>query len=204
MNVGRKIFAKPWLTIGAPDNKDDIPFGPTSQKQLAFSLFLAVITMLFVLLGAAYYMRMELPDWTPLSEPRILWFNTLGLILSSITFQWARISVDRGNVDAVFVLLVLAGVTAFAFVLGQLLAWYEYVAGGYLVASTPAASFFYLLTALHGLHLVGGLVVWLLTIASMWGGASLGDVRLRIELCAVYWHFLLLVWIVMFGLLLST
>jgi len=73
------------------------------------------------------------------------------------------------------------------------------------MTSGPASAFFYVLTALHGLHLLGGLGVWLKTMTRMRTRAvELIDVRLSIELCTVYWHFLLLVWLAMFALLLST
>ena len=70
---------------------------------------------------------------------------------------------------------------------------------GLFSAANPANAFFYLLTALHGLHLLGGLVAWGSTTAKVWRGVDVGDVRLSVELCTVYWHFLLLVWLVLFG-----
>ena len=72
------------------------------------------------------------------------------------------------------------------------------------MASNPANAFFYLLTALHGLHLLGGLWVWGRTTTRVWEGTKVSEVRLSVELCTVYWHFLLLVWLALFGLLLST
>jgi len=69
----------------------------------------------------------------------------------------------------------------------------------------PAVAFFYLLTAVHGLHLLGGLYVWGRTVARMRGkDVEVIDVRLSIELCSVYWHFLLLVWLGLFAVMLST
>src|SRR6266568_1584560 len=62
-------------------------------------------------------------------------------------------------------------------------------------------SFFYLITAMHGLHLMGGLVALGRTTAKVWRGAEMTRVRLSVELCAIYWHFLLLIWLVLFGLL---
>ena len=76
---------------------------------------------------------------------------------------------------------------------GQLVAWRELAASGYLVAGNPADSFFYLLTGLHGLHVLGGLVALARTASRRLGlrrGRS--SLRLRVELCTIYWHFLLL------------
>jgi cytochrome c oxidase subunit III len=75
------------------------------------------------------------------------------------------------------------------------------MAAGYVVTANPANSFFYLVTAIHGLHLLGGLVALGRTIAKLWRGADLPKLRLSVELCALYWHFLLLVWLMLLGLL---
>ncbi len=68
----------------------------------------------------------------------------------------------------------------------------------------PANAFYYLITALHGVHLLGGLVAWGWTGNRVRRGFEANQVSLSVELCAVYWHFLLLVWLVLFGLLLLT
>ena len=101
--------------------------------------------------------------------------------------------------------LFAGGAFAILFLAGQLFAWHQLRDSGYGLTSGPAGAFFYVLTGVHGLHLFGGLVVWLKTVARMrTRTVELIDVRLSIELCTVYWHYLLLVWLVMFALLLST
>ena len=87
---------------------------------------------------------------------------------------------------------------------GQLVAWQQLHADGYILAGNPASAFFYVLTAIHGLHLVGGLWVWARTTARVMTGADVESVRLSVELCTVYWHYLLLVWVILFALLLTT
>jgi cytochrome c oxidase subunit III len=103
--------------------------------------------------------------------------------------------------DGVIICLCAGGASALVFLVGQLLAWRQLSLAGYFVASNPANSFFYLITAVHGLHLMGGLVALSRTIAKVWRGAEMTQVRLSVELCAIYWHFLLLVWLVLLGLL---
>ena len=103
--------------------------------------------------------------------------------------------------DGVSVGLCAGGVAAVAFLVGQLLAWQQLSAAGYFVAANPANCFFYLITGVHGLHLLGGLVALGRTTAKVWRGVEMDQVRLSVELCAIYWHFLLLVWLVLFGLL---
>jgi cytochrome c oxidase subunit III len=82
--------------------------------------------------------------------------------------------------------------------------WRQLNAAGFYLDSNPASAFFFVLTGLHVLHLIGGLVVWgKATLRMSVTGPSQG-VRLSIELCALYWHFLLAVWVVLFALLTST
>ncbi len=100
--------------------------------------------------------------------------------------------------------LIAGGVFTISFLAGQLWAWQQLNASGYFLTANPANAFFYLLTALHGLHLLGGLLVWGRATGKVLRGAGVGDVRLSVELCTVYWHYLLLVWLVLFALLLST
>ena len=71
----------------------------------------------------------------------------------------------------------------------------------YFDVTNPAIAFFYLITGLHGLHLLGGLVAWGRTVTKVWGDFDEAKVTQSVELCTVYWHFLLLVWLVLFGLL---
>lgn len=200
------LTEKPWLT--EQDRAEDL------HKRSSFSLptpqvglrvFLGVVTVLFSLFVVAYVDRMTLgTDWHPLPEPWVMWVNTAILVLSSVALQRAWVGAYRGRIDDVRVGLLAGGGFAFAFVVGQLLAWQQLVALGYFAATNPANAFFYLITAVHALHLMGGLVAWGRTTAKVRRGFEVAEVRVSVELCAVYWHFLLVVWLVLFGLLLLT
>ena len=100
--------------------------------------------------------------------------------------------------------LLASGVLAVAFLGGQYLAWEQLAALGYYTMANPAYAFFLMLTALHGLHLLGGLYVWARTLQRDLGGATPEDLESTIDLCALYWHYLLLLWVVLFILLLTT
>jgi cytochrome c oxidase subunit 3 len=100
--------------------------------------------------------------------------------------------------------LIAGGVLALVFVVGQLTVWRQLEDAGCGITATTMSAFFYLITALHGLHVLGGLAVWGRTTVKVLAGSEVAEVRQSVELCAIYWHFLLLVWIVMFGLLLLT
>ena len=205
--LARRLTAKPWETPGSPEDLEAGSAVSLPPAKVGLWTLLAVITSLFGLFISAYWMRMEHAhgDWNPLAVPRLLWLNTALLILSSAGMQWARGAVTRAQADRVKVALIAAGVLAWAFLAGQLLAWRQLSASGYFMARNPAIAFFYLLTGVHGLHLLGGLFVWGKTVVRMaQPGVELIDLRLSVELCTVYWHYLLLVWLVLFALLLST
>ena len=197
----QRLGTKPWLEEGViADWREESPSSLPPAK-IGLGVFLAVIGSLFALFISAYSMRMNMVDWRTLPVPKLLWFNTGVLVTSSIALQWAYMAARRNDVDGVIIGLLAAGVSAVIFLVGQLLAWQQLYVAGYFVASNPANSFFYLITAVHGLHLMGGLVALGRTTAKVWRGAEVTRMRLSVELCAIYWHFLLLVWLVLLGLL---
>ncbi len=200
----RQTFnTQPWISEAA-DNEVSGASMDTNTKAVALTVFLAVATSVFALFISAYTIRMEEPDWRPITEPTLLWANTLMLILASIAYHWTRGAAVKGIDSRVKPGLTVAGVLTVLFLIGQLVAWQQLNAAGYYLDLNPANAFFFLLTAVHGLHMLGGLWVWARSTMKVWTGADSDSVRLSIELCTVYWHFLLLVWIVLFGMLLST
>jgi cytochrome c oxidase subunit III len=204
----RRLTAKSWERSVAPEGIEPSGTEGLPPAKIGLWVLLAVVTSLFGLFISAYWMRMGHAhgggDWTSLTIPRQLWLNTAVLILSSAAMQWARWAASHARADSVRAALIAGGVFAWAFLAGQLLAWRQLSASGYFMTSSPAVAFFYLLTAVHGLHLLGGLFVWGKTVIRMARpGVELVDLRLSVELCTVYWHYLLLVWLVLFGVLLS-
>lgn len=205
MRIVHELTRKPWTTAqGTIDNFRAGTAFALPKATVGLRVLIAVITVVFSILIVMYAERWGMSDWRPLAEPWLLWLNTVILIASSAGMQWALVSARRSRVEGVRAGLRAGGITAFAFLAGQLLAWKMMVDAGYFAATNPSNAFFYMITGLHGLHLVGGLVAWGRTSAKVWRGVDVGRVRLSIELCANYWHFLLLVWLVMFGLMLGT
>jgi cytochrome c oxidase subunit 3 len=197
----QRLAAKPWLEEGLiTDWREQSPSSLPPAK-IGLGVFLAVVGSLFALFVSAYSMRMSMVDWRALPVPKLLWFNTGVLITSSIALQWGYMAARRNDMDGVIIGLLAGAGSAVIFLVGQLLAWQQLKVAGYFVASNPANSFFYLITAVHGLHLMGGLVALGRTTAKVWRGTGVTQVRLSVELCAIYWHFLLLVWLVLLGLL---
>lgn len=202
--VRQTLNTQPWNANDPVENQPGRGVLNIDPAKIGLLSFIAVVTSLFALFLSAYMMRMKLGDWRPLPEPDLLWVNTAILVLASFAFQLTRNAATRGQQAAVKIWLLVGGVCTTLFLLGQLVAWQQLSAGGYLITGNPANAFFYLLTALHGLHLLGGMWVWGRTTARVLSGADVESVRLSVELCTIYWHYLLLVWVGLFGLLLST
>ncbi|WFU36179.1 cytochrome c oxidase subunit 3 [Bradyrhizobium brasilense] len=197
----QRLAAKPWLEQGiAVDFRGDLGSSVPAAK-IGLGVFLAVVGSLFALLISAYSMRTTMVDWRELPLPRLVWFNTGVLVISSVALQWALISARRDDREGLIAGLLVGGASAVMFLIGQLVVWQQLNIAGYVMASNPANSFFYLITALHGLHVTGGLVALGRATVKLWRGAPMTQMRLSVELCTIYWHFLLLVWLVLLGLL---
>ena len=205
----RKLTTRPW-EVGAVGHSavDDLP--NAAPARVGLWVFLAVVTSLFALFMSAYYMRMghghgQPHDWHPLTEPRILWINSVLLVAASIAMQRSRACIQRAHVAAARDALLIGGLLTLLFLSGQVYAWTSVHDSGLFTATNPAVAFFYVITIVHGLHLLGGLFVWARTLRRMSVKRPEPiDVRLSIELCTVYWHYLLVVWLVLFALLLLT
>ena len=155
------------------------------------------ILMFFMALVSAYIVRKDIPNsgWHPLAVPRILWLNTAMLIASSFTLSHARKlfkSNDQQGFRHWWSLTTILGVF---FLLGQIIAWQQLRAAGLFLATNPSSSFFYVFTAAHGLHLLGGVLAltWILfrpTHRLTKGTAT--------EVAAMYWHFMDGLWVFLF------
>ena len=204
MSIFHHLTEKPWVTPqGTVVDLRDRGLSSLSAKKLALRVFLAVVTVLFMLLIIAYGDRMAYEDWRPTPQLGLLWNNTFVLVFSSIAMQWAQYCVRRGQIDGLRVGLLAGGAFTIVFLVGQVVAWRQLGMMNYFDVKNPAIAFFYLITGLHGLHLLGGLVAWSRTVIKVWGDFDVAQVRQSVELCTVHWHFMLLVWLILFGLLFS-
>ncbi|ATJ82932.1 cytochrome c oxidase subunit 3 [Halomonas beimenensis] len=203
--IGQSIRVRPWVadTGATPPAPQTPPF--VTAPRVGLAVFLAVVTSLFALAVSAFLMRRHIgADWQAVPVPALLWWNTGLLIAASVALQLAWRSTRQGRQAALRRRLALGGGLTLAFVIGQALAWQRLEAAGHPPAANPANAFFYLLTALHALHLLGGLVAWGRVLALAGRGISQPRLRQAVELCALYWHFLLLVWGGLFGVLLMS
>jgi cytochrome c oxidase subunit 3 len=200
------ISQKPWEdSQSILDNEHDGKTLEVSKAKLGVRTIMVVSTIIFSLFVISYSDRMLIHDWRSLSEPWLLWINTVILILTSIVFHRTKILVEKNEFEKTKNSLLVVGFLSFAFITGQLLVWQHFVNLGQYASSNPANAFFYVLTALHGLHILGGLFFWAKVTRQLFkNNYNVKKIKQNVELCAIYWHFLLIVWFVLFGLMVAT
>jgi cytochrome c oxidase subunit III len=212
MSLFSRLTQKSWQTpgihgLGAPED-----YRP-SAGTVGTYVYMAVATGFFGLIVAAYVARMGShglmahsagTDWRAMPEPPLLWINTLILLASSLAWEGARRAARNFERLRTRRMTLIGAALGLAFLAGQLLLWQQYRAAGYYLAVNPSIAFFYLLTAVHGLHLAGGLVACARAVGQSGSNADEARAFRNIGLCAVYWHFLLLVWLLLAGLLVLT
>ncbi len=212
MNILRMLRDKPWLhpTAAATDAQYSGPDAAAAMR-IMLRFILAIVGVLFFLFIITFLARSQYPDfealagqpWQPFTDPSRLWFNTALLACASLAIQWGLGGTRTGKLN-----VTVAGISAAVFFTVLFLAaqfdlWLHLQSMGFYMAGNPANSYFYLLTAIHGLHLIGGLVVLSNVVFRVWYDNNPESLSAPLQLCTTYWHFLLGVWLVLFALLTS-
>ena len=166
-------------------------------------VLLAATTMAFAAFTSAFVVRRGMSnDWVALPLPRIVWANTAVLLASSILLELARRSLKTGRRTAFNRYWTAGTALGVLFLVGQALAWRQLNAAGIFVASNPSSSFFYLLTAAHGLHILGGLTA-LVYVDVQALRLRLGPgKRTAVDVSALFWHFVDGIWLFLMALFL--
>ncbi|MFK8047463.1 MAG: heme-copper oxidase subunit III [Halioglobus sp.] len=210
MSFFKTLGEKPWLAQaagGVPLMEHD----PHASGRIALRFFLAVVGVLFFLFTITFLSRSQYPDfqalagqpWQPFTDPTRLWFNTALLAFSSLAMHMALMSSRAGRMNSTIIGVTAAAFFAVLFLLAQLDLWQELQAMGFGLGGNPANSYFYLLTAVHGLHIAGGLIALSNVVFRVWNNGELSALSGLLKLCANYWHFLFIIWLLLFGLLTS-
>jgi cytochrome c oxidase subunit 3 len=177
---------------------------PETPRRAYFTLMalaLAGILMFFMALTSAYIVRKGMGgDWRAIQLPAVVWLNTAVLVLSSITLERARRQFAAGRLGSFRMWWLLTTALGIAFLAGQIAAWSELVLSGVFLATNPSSSFFYVLTAAHALHLVGG-VIALGYVAARSNEHLVRRGGLPADVAGVYWHFMDGLWVFLFVLL---
>jgi cytochrome c oxidase subunit 3 len=213
MNPFKILAEKPWLTQGAVAGHNGAESSANHQDaaRIALRFILAIVTVIFFLFILTFLSRSQYPDfqalagqpWQPFTDPSRLWFNTGLLVLSSLAIQFGLHSSRREHLNNAIIGISAAAFFSVMFLLAQLSLWQHLYSLGFYINTNPANSYFYLLTAIHGLHLLGGLVVLTNVVFRVWYDGALDRLSGPLQLCATYWHFLLGIWLLLFALLTS-
>jgi cytochrome c oxidase subunit III len=167
----------------------------------ALQLGLAAIVMFFMALASSYIVRKGLGnDWQRTPMPQVVWFNTAILLASSATIIFARRKLETGDRVAFRSWWWLTTGLGVLFLGGQIIAWRQLAAAGMLLATNPSSSFFYLLTAAHGVHLAGGILALFYVAFRQWKRSRISQATAA-ELTAIYWHFMDGLWVFLLVLL---
>jgi cytochrome c oxidase subunit 3 len=178
---------------------------PVATARVGLWILLVAVTMLFIAFTVSYLSRRSAPDWTSVPLPGILWVNTAVLLVSSGVLEWTRRGSRTRQGDALRRGLTVVGGLGLLFLLGQIAAWRALAAAGVFMSSSPHSAFFYLLTAVHGLHLLGGLGGLSYAISRSSGPGPAGPTAAipapegqtvpAVEGATLFWHFLAALWV---------
>src|SRR5690606_2595362 len=171
-------------------------------KKFALWLFIVSVVMIFAGLTSAYIVRQGEGNWLEFELPQILWLTSGIIVLSSISMHWAYLSAKKDQLDQLKLALGVTTALGIAFLVGQ---WYSSVALSdmdvYFVGN-PAGSFLYVLTGLHAIHLISGVIFMIIVLISSFKYKIHSKRLTSLEMCATYWHFLGALWLYLFMFLL--
>ena len=198
---------------GSDDNKknndffDETESNPNEKFRLGMWFLLLVVIMTFGGLIGAYVViatKNEL-EWKPFNLPFQVWISTLLILSSSLTYQISKNALQAENQIKAKNWLLATTVLGGMFISSQILSWLELVRQGIYMASNPYAGFFYILTAVHALHVFGGILVLGYILLRIWNKTfSTEELEKRKSVSSavgLYWHFMDGLWLVLFVLL---
>ncbi len=161
-------------------------------------LFMVTIVMLFAAMTSAYIVKQGEGGWLQFDLPEIFWLNSGIIILSSVFMQMAYLSAKKDRLPSIRTYLLITLILAFLFLFGQYQSWKGLVAQDVYFVGNPAGSFLYVLTGLHAFHLVSGIIFLVFILYSSFKYKVHSRKLNRIELSAIYWHFLGGLWLYLF------
>ncbi|WP_373079717.1 cytochrome c oxidase subunit 3 [Zhongshania sp.] len=206
------LSEKPWIPEAQGTTAEWGRTAYTPAVKISLRFLLGVISVFFLLFFVTFISRSQYDDflalagepWQPFTNSMRLWINTGVLVLASVAMQCAVYALRRNHGVRLLLSLAVGAVLAALFIVLQISVW-QFLAGmGYSVAGNPANSYFYILTGLHALHLLGGLFALGRVVNNMRFEGNLQNRHAAIEACAVYWHYLLGLWLVLFFMLTRT
>lgn len=176
---------------------------PSNKFRIAMWFLLLVVMMTFGGLISAYIVIATngVMEWNPFDLPRQIWISTFLILASSVTYKIAQNALNADNQQKAKNWFLATTAFGGMFIASQLLAWFELVRRGVYVQSNPYAGFFYILTAVHAAHVIGGIIALGFIVLRTWektsSDAELTKRREVSNAIGWYWHFMDGLWIVL-------
>ncbi|MDQ4140107.1 MAG: cytochrome c oxidase subunit 3 [Bacteroidota bacterium] len=175
----------------------------TGIHPLKFTLWLLImsIVMMFAAFTSAYIVRKEEGNWLEFNLPEGLLINSIIIVVSSMAMHWAYLSAKKDNLNSLKIALFITFILGVAFLVGQWNVWGELVRNKIFFGgptANPSGSFMYVLTGVHGFHLITGLIFLIIVLLSAFRFRVHAKNLLQIELCTTYWHFLGALWVYLY------
>jgi len=167
-------------------------------KKFAMWLFIGSVAMLFAAFTSAYIVRQAEGNWLYFDLPNLFYVTSGIILLSSVTLQWAYWEAKKDNLGRVKLLVGITSFLGVAFLVGQVMAWSELVDHSVYLVGNPSGSFIYILTGLHGAHLISGIAFLLIVLNSTFKFKIHSKNLAQMEMCLTYWHFLGGLWLYLF------
>ncbi len=177
-----------------------------NPKKFALWLFIVTVIMLFGAWTSAYIVRRAEGNWLEFDMPSVFWASSIVLLVSSFTMHAGYRFAKQDELDKLKIAISITFVLGLTFLALQIKGWQELVNLGVFfggATSNPSGSFVYVLSFVHILHLIGGLVVLVVALVATYNYKIHSKSLLQIELCATYWHFLDFLWLYLFVFLLA-
>ncbi len=165
------------------------------RYQTAILLGMVSICMFFMALSAAFLVRKTGTDWIKFRLPTIIWVNTIVLLTSSLTIDLARRRLALNDLSGFKTMWRVTTALGVAFLVGQVVAWRDLVQMGFYVGSNPSSSFFYVFTAAHAAHLIGGILALFYVLFRDFRKTARLSLPIASEVTTYYWHFMDGLWL---------
>lgn len=171
-------------------------------KKFGMWLFMASVMMLFMAFTSAYIVRRAEGNWVYFDLPSVFYLTTAIIVVSSITMQFAYFALKKGNRSTAKSVMLITSMLGVAFLVGQFMGWAELVSKSIHWVGNPSGSFLYVITGMHGLHLISAVIFLLIMLIAVFRGNAHAGNMAKMEMCTTYWHFLGGLWLYLFVFLL--
>ncbi|MCZ2476116.1 cytochrome c oxidase subunit 3 [Aquirufa ecclesiirivi] len=169
-----------------------------NPKIFTMWLFIVSIIMLFAAFTSAYLVRKAEGNWVEFQLPDLFWISSVVLLLSSASMHFALLAAKKDQFNALRISISITFVLGLLFLVLQYFGWVQLVEMNVYFVGNPSGSFVYVLSGLHGLHLISGLIVLIVALVAAFRMKINAKALTQIKICSTYWHFLDALWIYLF------